>query len=118
MVFLLISCFADVLAKPIHRKKKIENSACKNKHSKACFRALSAVDSNRVKTRIAAQEEARLHREILERRGIKSPESNSVLKTMQKYSCNMATHNFEGRAFCYDHCIDSDDCQIKNTKKK
>jgi hypothetical protein len=100
------------------RRAKTDNSACRNKHSQACFKALSKVDLNRVKTQIAAKEQARLHREIQERKGIRSTQSNTLLKTMQKVNCNMATNNFTARAYCYDHCIDSDDCQIKNNKKR
>lgn len=100
------------------RRPKTDNSACRNKHSQACFKALSKVDQNRVKTQIAAKEQARLHREIQERKGIRSTQSNTLLKTMQKVNCNLATNNFTAKAYCYDHCIDSDDCQIKNNKKR
>jgi hypothetical protein len=118
LMFFLVFFFFEPHAKTVGRQKKAVNSACRNKHSKACFRALSAVDPNRVKTHIATKEQARLHREIQERKGIKSPESSSLLKTMQKVSCNMATNNLNARAYCYEHCIDSDDCQIKNNKKR
>jgi len=118
LVFLLAMVSFECPAKAIHRKKKVDNSACKNKHSQACFKALSKVDQNRVKTQIASKELARLHGEIQERKGIRSSQSNTLLKTMQKVSCNMATNNFTAKAYCYDHCIDSDDCQIKNNKKR
>jgi hypothetical protein len=118
LVFFLAFLSLESSAKLTARKKKVDNLACKNKRSQACLKALSKVDQNRVKTQIASKELARLHSEIQERKGIKTSQHNNLLKTMQKVSCNMATNNFTAKAYCYDHCLDSDDCQIKNNKKR
>ena len=92
-------------------------STCKKLHSKACLAAFSRIDQKRIKSHILTKEQNRLHGEILLQKGVHPKESTTMLKTFQKWSCSLATNNFQSRAYCYDHCVDSDECHIENKKK-
>ncbi len=93
------------------------SSSCKKLHSKACLAALFRVDHKRIKSHILTKEQNRLHGEILLQKGVHPKERTTMLKAFQKWSCSLANNNFQAKAYCYDYCVDSDECHIENKKK-